>query len=414
MDSLFHYFNIAEKTIHPVSFSHLTILIIAIAIGWMLGRVSAIRKIATLETMLQLEMESAEQKLDAMQQSFASLSGEALQQNNRAFLDLAEQSFSKLHQQADHQLQSRQQAIEHIIKPLKDSLTRNEKQIEQLERQRIAGQQSLTDQLTMVSRQHIQLESETRNLVKALRRPEIRGQWGEISLKRLVELSGMSSHCDFSTQVAADNNRLRPDMVVYLPGNRQIVVDVKTPMDAYLNAIESTEEQEATQYLKNHALHVKKRIDELSAKSYWAAFDASPEFVILFIPGEQFLSAALEQTPSLIEYALKQRIILATPTSLVALLRTIAHGWTQEKLNTHALEIRQSAQEYHQRLATFSEHLQLLGKQLEKVVDSYNQSVGSYDRKLLPIAKQFSELGLKKDKDAVSPEEITTTPRTWK
>jgi DNA recombination protein RmuC len=387
------------------------LIVIGLIVGWLLARLVSIRKIATLEAMLQYEIQSAEERVAAMQQSFSALSGEALRHNNQQFLDLAQQTLSRFTEQADQNLRQREQAVEHMVKPLRHSLQRAEQQFDQFDLSRRDAHTRLTTQIENLSTQHVQLESETRKLVQALRRPEVRGQWGEISLRRLVELAGMSGHSDFSEQVAANDSPLRPDMVIFLPGNRQIVIDAKTPMDAYLNALNCESDQQVQHYLEAHALQVKQRIRELAAKSYWAQFTHSPDFVVLFIPGDQFLGAALERNPALLEQALELRIILATPTSLVALLRTIAHGWTQEKLNIHALEIRQSAEEYHQRLATFSEHLEALGKNIDRVIDSYNQGVGSYQRKLLPIARRFAELGLRKNKQAVEPAAIVNRPQ---
>jgi len=393
---------------NQTAFVYTSLVVAGIIIGWLVSRLNSIRRIATLEAMLQYEVQSAEEKISAMHSSFAELSSQALQNNNQHFLNLAEQTLGRLNQQSESNLKHREQSIEQLIKPLQESLQRSEQQLTQFDLGRRDAHSRLTAQIESMSKQHVQLDQETRRLVQALRRPEVRGQWGEISLRRLVELAGMTAHCDFSEQVNTNQGRDRPDMVIYLPGNRQVVVDVKTPMDAYLSAYASDEETARRRYLEAHGLQVKKRIDELSAKSYWAHFEESPEFVILFIPGDQFLGAAIEQQPNLIEYALSGKIILATPTSLVALLRTVSHGWTQEKLNEHALEIRQSAEEYHQRLAIFSEHLESLGQSIDRVVTTYNASIGSYQRKLLPMARQFSELGLRKNKDAVEPNQVTS------
>ena len=382
-----------------------------LVMGWLIARLSSIRKIATLEAMLQYEIQSAEERVEAMRQSFVALSGEALRHNNQQFLDLAQQTLSRFTAQADQNLKVREQAVEHMVKPLRHSLQRAEQQFDQFDLHRRESHSKLTTQIENLSTQHVQLESETRKLVQALRRPEVRGQWGEISLRRLVELAGMSEHCDFTEQVTGEGSQLRPDLIVYLPGERQIVIDANTPMDAYLNALNCESDQEVQRYLEAHALQVKKRIRELAAKTYWSQFAHSPDFVVLFIPGDQFLGAAMEKNPSLLEHALELRVVLATPTSLVALLRTIAHGWTQEKLNTHALEIRESAEEYHQRLAIFSEHLAALGKNIDRVVDTYNQGISSYQRKLLPIAKRFSELGLRKNKQAVEPGMVVNRPQ---
>jgi len=404
MDGLAEPLNLLLK---QRSFVYALFVIAGVFIGWLIGRMNSVRRIATLEAMLQYEVQTAEEKVSAMRSSFAELSSQALQSNNQQFLNLAEQTLGRINQESDSKLKDREQSIEQLVKPLQESLKKSEHQLSEFDRGRRDAHARLTTQIELMSKQHVELDQETRRLVQALRRPEIRGQWGEISLRRLVELAGMTAHCDFSEQVRSNQGRDRPDMVIYLPGNRHVVVDVKTPMDAYLSAYASDEEESRQRYLKAHGLQVKKRIDELSAKTYWAHFEHSPEFVILFIPGDQFLGAAIEYQPNLIDHALSGKIILATPTSLVALLRTVSHGWTQEKLNEHALEIRQSAEEYHQRLAIFSEHLESLGQSINRVVETYNTSVGSYQRKLLPIARQFSALGLRKNKEAVDPDQIT-------
>lgn len=379
--------------------------------GWLVSRVRSIRKIATLEAMLELEVESAEQRIEAMQQAFAVTSSQALRDNSEQFLQLARQSLGGFQQQADHSLQNRQQAVQNLVQPLEQALKRTEQQLDAFDRSRQDAHISLTTQINQLTGQHVRLEQETRNLVQALRRPEVRGQWGEISLRRLVELAGMTEHCDFSQQVTSSDGKSRPDMMISLPSDRQVVVDVKTPMDAYLQALASEQSELRQQCLQRHARQVRKRVDELAAKSYWAQFEHTPDFVVLFIPGDQFLDAALEKQPDLLERALEQRVMLATPTSLVALLRTIAHGWTQQKLNNHAMEIRESAEDFHQRLAVFSEHLSELGSGLGRVVDQFNRSVGSFDSKLLPMARRFADLGLRREREVSEPQPITTTPR---
>jgi DNA recombination protein RmuC len=258
------------------------------------------------------------------------------------------------------------------------------------------------------------LAQETHNLAKALRRPEVRGRWGEITLRRLVELAGMVEHCDFQEQVhtSAEDKVIRPDMIVRMPDKRELVVDVKTPLDAYLEAVEAKDDAQRELGLKRHARNVREHIRKLSSKAYWEQFSQSPEFVILFIPGDQFLSAALNEDPDLIESALSQQIILATPTSFVALLKAVAYGWRQLALADNAEEIRRLAEDLYGRLGTFVGHLNKVGKQLSSSVDNYNRAVGSLERKVLPGARKFVELGIHPKKEIERIEAIEALPRT--
>jgi DNA recombination protein RmuC len=257
------------------------------------------------------------------------------------------------------------------------------------------------------------LQAETRNLVNALRRPQVRGQWGELTLRRVAELAGMVEHCDFIEQatIGAGENSIRPDMIVRLPDRGELVVDVKTPLDAYLEAMEATTEADRRSAIQRHARNVADRVRELAAKAYWAQFPASPEFVILFIPGDQFLSAALGENPGLLEEALRNKVVLATPSSLVALLKAIAYGWRQLSLERNAEEIRRLGQELYERLTPFMAHLGRLGRQLESGVRAYNDAVGSLERKVLPGARRLTELGIRGRQELEAPAEIETAPR---
>jgi len=250
--------------------------------------------------------------------------------------------------------------------------------------------------------------------VNALRRPEVRGQWGELTLKRLAELAGMVEHCDFYEQehIETKEGALRPDMIVRMPGGREIVVDVKTPLDAYISAVETSDEAMRTQHLQRHTKNVKERVRELSGKAYWSQFTRSPDFVVLFIPGEQFLSAALDNDPSLMEHAMQQKVILATPTSLVALMRAIAYGWRQESLAENAEQIREVGSELYHRLATFTDHLSKIGKSLTSSVQHFNKAVGSLDTRILPSARKFTEMGISSEKPIESLSQIETTAKS--
>jgi DNA recombination protein RmuC len=277
-----------------------------------------------------------------------------------------------------------------------------------MEAERREAQGALTRQLEMLAESHRLLQGETRNLVQALRRPEVRGQWGEMTLRRLAELAGMVDHCDFLEQqsVDAEAGRLRPDMVIRLPDRRDIVVDAKTPLDAYLTAVEASDEQTRKTQLERHARNVRQRVRELAGKAYWNQFSDSPDFVVLFIPGEQFLAAALEIDHKLLEEALAQQVILATPGSFVALLRAVAYGWRQEALAKNAEVIREIGQDLYTRLTTFSEHLAKLGRSLDSSVDSFNRAVGSFDNRVLPGARRFVELGIQTRKPIPEPDQI--------
>ena len=261
-----------------------------------------------------------------------------------------------------------------------------------------------------------QLQQETRNLVQALRRPEVRGQWGELTLKRLAELAGMVEHADFIEQESTESEggMLRPDMVIHLPDQRAIIVDAKTPLDAYISATEATNDDERLQQLERHARNVRKRVKELAAKSYWSQFEESPDFVVLFIPGDQFLSSALELDHALLEDALREKVILATPTSLVALLRAVAFGWKQQEVARNAETIREVGVQLYDRIATFSGHLTKLGKSLGTGVDAFNKAVGSLERNVLPGARRFTEMGIHPTKALNEPTPIEKLARTPK
>lgn len=362
---------------------------------------------AMLETSLEMERNAAQDKLDTFDKAreqfsavFAALSGEALKNNNEAFLKLAQENLKQFNIQAQSELSKKEQAIEHLIKPIRDVLEKTEKQIREIEHDRKEAYGSITKHLETMAQTQQQLHGETRNLAQALRRPEVRGQWGEMTLKRLVELAGMVQHCDFYEQqhTATDTGNIRPDMIVRMPGGREIVVDVKTPLDAYLNAIEASDDKTRDQHLVFHARKVRERIRELASKAYWDQFKSSPDFVVLFIPGDHFLSAALDKDPHLLEDALRQKVILATPTSLVALLRAVAYGWNQQIVTENAEKIRELGEDLYKRLGTFTGHLARLGKNINSSVENYNSAVGSFQRQVLPGAKKFSELGISEPK----------------
>jgi DNA recombination protein RmuC len=346
--------------------------------------------------------------------AFSELANQSLKSNSESFLRLAEQNLGAHQEKAKRELSEREKAVEELVKPIRDALQAAQRQIAELEKSRSEAYGGIRSQLEAMQLSQKSLTQETRNLVKALRRPEVRGRWGEITLRRLVELAGMVEHCDFQEQVhtAGDGQAIRPDMIVRMPDQRDLVVDVKTPLDAYLQAVEAPDDDQRKLALERHARNLRAHIRLLSSKAYWDQFSHSPEFVILFIPGDQFLSAALDEDPELIEYALSQQIILATPTSFVALLKAVAYGWRQLALADNAQEIRKLAEDLYGRLATFVTHLNKVGRQLASSVENYNRAVGSLERSVLPGARKFVELGVHGKKAIERVDTLDPVPRT--
>jgi len=354
-----------------------------------------------------------EQATDNLKDTFYAIAGDVLKDNGDQFLRLAEANLKQFQVRAENDLGQREKAIENLVKPIRETLDKTEAEIRRMENERKEAQGSLTRHLESLAESQRLLQSETRNLVQALRRPEVRGQWGEITLKRLAELAGMVEHCDFYPQesVTTASGVQRPDMVVRLPGKREIVVDSKTPLDAYLAAVEATDDAERRTQLERHTRQVRARVRELAGKAYWEQFSNSPDFIVLFIPGDQFLGAALDIDRKLMEDALAEHVILATPTSFVALLRAVAYGWRQESLTENAEVIRQIGTEMYLRLSAFAEHLAKLGRSLDNSVDSFNKAVGSFDSRLLPGARKFTDLGINTRKQVPELAQIERTSR---
>lgn len=399
-------------------------VLLGLFVMWLVARSrrnKLLRELADAEASLknqeaiQAEREAAFELANAkLTQAFADIANRSLRANSDTFLKLAEQNLETRQAKVESDFEKREKAVEELVKPIQDALHASHKQISDLEKARSEAYGGIRNQLQSMQISQKSLTQETQNLVKALRRPEVRGQWGEITLRRLVELAGMVEHCDFVEQVhtVGGDKIIRPDMIVNMPDHRQLVVDVKTPLDAYLSAAEAEDDAQRKLGLERHAKNVRAHIRMLSSKSYWKQFDESPEFVILFIPGDQFLSAALAEEPDLIEYALSQQIILATPTSFVALLKAVAYGWRQTALADNAKEIRVLAEDLYGRLGTFVTHMNRVGRQLASSVEHYNKAVGSLERKVLPGARKFTELGVHGKKEIEKLESLEPVPRT--
>jgi DNA recombination protein RmuC len=395
--------------------------------GYLFGYIRAQKNISDLrekntelKTTLEIERAAHDEKIthitqarEQLSEAFSSLAGKALSHNSSEFLKLAQENLKQFQISAHSELEKKEKSIADLVSPIREALNKTEKQIREMENERKQAYGSLKQHLQSMAQTQTQLQMETRNLVTALRRPEVRGQWGEMTLKRLAELAGMVEHCDFYEQehVDTEEGRMRPDMIIRMPDKREIVVDVKTPLDAYLNAIEAGDDNVREEQLKHHARKVRERIRELAAKSYWNQFERAPDFVVLFIPGDQFLSAALERDPSILEDAMSQQIILATPSSLVALLRAIAFGWRQEALAENAEQIRDMGETLYERLAGFSTHLFKLGNSLGSSVENFNKVVGSFDSRILPSARRFKEMGIHEKKAIKKTQQIDKITR---
>jgi DNA recombination protein RmuC len=364
--------------------------------------------------------EEKEQVLAGLRQQmvgeFAELSRRALDHNSTRFLDLADARLREAQQAAKGELDQRRQSIEQLLSPLRDQLGKYEEGIRLLELERQRAYTQLSEQVGQLSRSQDRLQQETRNLVTALRSPSTRGRWGEMQLRRVVEMAGMLEHCDFEEQVSArtsDDGVLRPDLVVRLPGAKQVVVDAKVPLQAFLEANEATDEAQRRAHMEQHARHLRAHVDALSKKAYWQQFEDTPEFVVAFIPGDPLLTAAFEHDASLLEHAVSNRVLLATPTTLIALLRAAAYGWQSEALAQNAREVQQIGRELYGRLATFGEHMSRTGRGLRSAVQAFNRAVGSLEHSVLPQARRFRELGVVggSEKDPITVDRVEAVAR---
>jgi DNA recombination protein RmuC len=353
------------------------------------------------EATLVSERRNAEEKLqlltqagEAMRAEFESLAARALQNNNANFLDLAKATLERQQSEAKGELEKREKAVETLVKPIADSLKQVDEQVRELEQKRERAYGVLSTQVESMLKTQQALQTETGNLVKALREPQARGRWGEVQLRRVIEMAGMLEYCDFDEQVTVigEERRFRPDVVVKLPGDKRVIIDSKAPIVAYLEALEAADEPTRKARLLQHARQVKAHIDGLGSKRYWQQFEATPEFVVLFLPGEVFFRAAMDADPELIEYGVAQKVILASPTTLIALLKAVAYGWNQNNLAEGARRISEAGKTLYERLCAMTRHLEDLGKKLDSATNSYNAAVGSMQKRVFPVARKFAEL----------------------
>ncbi len=413
---------------------HIGFLVIGLAtgllLGWLITRSFLIRKMmeesaahGVQKAALEGELKAAAEKIarfeemkTQMTDSFKALSAQVMQENNRSFIDLAGQTFARYFSAARQEFEVREKAVAESVRPVFEALEKYDRQVQAMENARQKAYGELSQQVLSLSQTQNALQRETGKLVNALRMPQVRGRWGEITLRRVVELSGMQNQCDFFEQqtVQTEDGALRPDMIIRLPGDRKIVVDSKVPITAYLDALESSGPDQAEEGLKRHAHHVQAHIQKLAAKAYWSRFSPTPEFVVLFMPGENFFSAALQQQPGLIEEASEKGVILATPTTLISLLKAVAYGWKQETAAQNARAISELGGELYNRLAMMADHLNALGRDLDRCVTTYNSVVGSFERRVLPSARRFDKMGVtvKGGKTLMASAPVDNRPRT--
>ena len=360
------------------------------------------QKLARVEAKYEAELKAADEKLklleearDNLKDSFKALSADALSKNNESFIKLAEENLKKYQQSAKDDLEKRQQAISKTVEPVSQTLKTFSERVNKIEERRIESEGGIKKELEKLSEMHLRLDQSTNSLVKALRAPQVRGQWGEMHLRRTVEMAGMINYCDFEEQSSVETDegqRQRPDMLIRLPNERKVVVDSKVPIAAYLDALETDSPESQSERMQAHARHLRTHIKDLSTKAYWSQFDNAPEVVVLFIPNEAIFSAALEEDPSLIELGVDNKVILATPTTLIALLKAVAYGWQQEAITREAKEIAALGREIYDRLSVVIGHFVKLGKSIDQSVGNYNKAMNSVDSRLMVTARKFESL----------------------